>query len=160
MAGIDRHAVNALSYVIMVEMLLKRPCTLRELIEESGFSSRSVSRFLRLLRRRKHTCYVAKWGPDALGRMVVPSFRLGDKLDVPKPRRKTATERSAARRLRQQVRKEDEVLFRGSQRRSVGEHLGQYLEGGQRRQDQLHGEARGEAQADLGGRSGRADEQS
>lgn len=95
MAKLDNNLLHAASWATFIECLIDGPHTAAELCAESGMAPWTVKKVLRVFKRRKRI-YIAAWEPDGIGRPVMPAFMWGTKPDVPRPKPKTATQRSAA----------------------------------------------------------------
>lgn len=77
-----RHACqNAIAWSIMVRELLAGPCTVADIVHETGMRPETVMGYVRALRRQK-ALYVSQWNEDTAGRRSVAAYRLGDKPDA------------------------------------------------------------------------------
>lgn len=90
--------VNAICYAIMIRMLMERPCTIQEVIDETGLGMRSVCNTLRVWKRHG-ILYRAALAQDSVGRWNIPLYRLGKGKDCP-PRRMSREEKNEKDRLR------------------------------------------------------------
>lgn len=104
MPNLTKHLAQASAYATVFECLIDGPHTVFELQAESGLAPNTLRRLLRILKRRKRI-YIAAWELDSQGsgRAVIAAYMWGSKPDVHRPRPKTSTERSAARRERQRL---------------------------------------------------------
>lgn len=88
---------NAVAYAVMIDYLLREPCSHEKIRLVTGLSMSGVRSYLGALRRRK-LVYVAEWETDAKGRRCVKCFKLGRLPDVTKPAPMTQAQRDARRR--------------------------------------------------------------
>lgn len=69
---------NAISWAIMVRELAAGPCTVAELVAETGLRPETVMGYVRALRRQR-AVYIARWDKDSAGRTRVAAYQIGDK---------------------------------------------------------------------------------
>lgn len=67
----------------MVRELLAGPCTVADIVHETGMRPETVMGYVRALRRQK-AIYIAQRNEDTAGRLTVAAYRLGDKPDAPR----------------------------------------------------------------------------
>lgn len=65
----------------MVRELLAGPCTVADIVHETGMRPETVMGYVRALRRQK-ALYVSHWVEDTAGRRTIAAYRLGDKPDA------------------------------------------------------------------------------
>lgn len=104
MANLSEHLYHVTAYAGAIDLLCESPHTVFELHEETGLALNTVRKLIKALHRRKRI-YVAAWERDSTiaGRYTRPSYAFGSKPDAVRPVRRTATQRSAARRVRLRV---------------------------------------------------------
>lgn len=99
MSNLNNEVSGVTAFALCFGCLLDGPCTVFELIEESGIHENTARKLLRILKRHKRV-HIAAWENDSAGRAMIAAYALGDKPDVKRRPRKTPTQRSAARRAR------------------------------------------------------------
>lgn len=102
MPNLNHTNSGAVAYALCFGCLLDGPCTVFELIEESGIHANTARKLLRILKRHKRI-HIAAWENDSVGRSTIAAYALGDKPDAKRRPRKTPTQRSAAHRARQRL---------------------------------------------------------
>jgi predicted ArsR family transcriptional regulator len=100
---LDRHIAHAAALSYLIEALYESSLTADELCKLTGLGDTTVRKIIRCLRRRG-VLRVDVWRNDSMGRATIAAFRLGRGPDAVRRCAKTATERSADRRARDQRR--------------------------------------------------------
>jgi hypothetical protein len=76
--------LNAVMFSIMLEDLLRGPCTAQEIADSSGMALLTTQKTLRAMYRRG-VVHISGWELDAAGRCTVRVFALGEGKDARKP---------------------------------------------------------------------------
>ena len=95
--GVKRVYLNPLAYAVMVEYLMREPCSLQHLALVTGLRYATVARYVGMMRQRG-ILYVGRWDRDAAGKASIQCYRLGRQPDEPKPPPLTQAQRDARRR--------------------------------------------------------------
>lgn len=94
MPSLHQYLSNVSAYAEAIYALTQGPCTVKELVAESGLAYNTARKFVHSLRRRK-LIYIAAWEHDTTGRSTVAAYGWGGKKDVQRPPGKTIKERKA-----------------------------------------------------------------
>jgi hypothetical protein len=94
MPSIHKHLSNVSAYAEAIYSLSQGPCTIRELVDESGMAHNTARKFIFSLRRRSMV-HIAAWEKDTTGRFTVAAYGWGEGKDVKRPPSKTMEERKA-----------------------------------------------------------------
>lgn len=86
---------NPVTSVRMQTALTAKPQTYADLVRISGLKQPAVTRWVKVLRGAR-VVFIASWGPDKNGRLVVPEFSCGPGPDAKRP----GCVASAAQRMR------------------------------------------------------------
>ncbi len=92
MPSIHKHLSNVSAYAEAIYSLHQGPCTVKDLVAESGMAYNTARKFVFSLRRRK-LVHIAAWEKDTIGRFAVAAYGWGDSKDVKRPPKKTMEER-------------------------------------------------------------------
>ena len=93
--------VNAMSYAILIKLLMEGTRTAAELAEETGLHKATVYDYTREMHKVK-AVHIACWEKDSMGRECMPVFMIGDKPDA-KRTRLTQAERARHYRIRKML---------------------------------------------------------
>ncbi len=85
---------NVSAYAEAIYALHQGPCTVKELVAESGMAYNTARKFVHSLRRRD-LIHIAAWEKDTTGRFTVAAYGWGEGKDVKRPPIKTLKERKA-----------------------------------------------------------------
>ncbi len=81
--------LGALSMAKVISALLDGPCSVPELMGQSGLSSNTVHEYMRAL-RKEGVVHIGAWEKDATGRESLRIFKFGAGKDVPRTRKSKA----------------------------------------------------------------------
>ena len=96
---IKKQRLNHILTADAIECMLDGAMTCIEIAEHTGLHRLTVGR-LQLALHRRGAAYICGWGPDAMGRLVQPLYRIGRDKDCPRPKPLSMAERNERRRAK------------------------------------------------------------
>lgn len=94
---IKKQRLNHILTADAVECMLDGAMTCIEIAEHTGLHRLTVGR-LQLALHRRGAAHICGWGPDSIGRLVQPLYKVGRGKDRPRPAPLTMAQRNERRR--------------------------------------------------------------
>lgn len=107
---IKQQRLAHISLTDVVECMLDGAMTCAEIAEHTGLHRLTVGRVQYAMHQRGVT-HICGWGPDSMGRLVQPLYKIGRGRDVPRPAPLSVTQRNERRRAKARL-KVDQAMQR------------------------------------------------
>lgn len=99
---IKKQRLNHILTADAIECMLDGAMTCMEIAEHTGLHRLTVGR-LQLALHRRGAAHICGWGPDVMGRLVQPLYKIGRGKDCPRPKPLTMAQRNERRRAKAQA---------------------------------------------------------
>lgn len=88
--------VGALSYAKLIKAMMDRPCSINELVDETGLHYLTVAQYCVAL-HNEGAIHISMWEKDSRGRDAIKVYRLGEGRDAKRQRMSGAERQARAR---------------------------------------------------------------
>lgn len=94
-----RRRINAKAIALMMRMMMGKRCTMADLVESSGLCLHTVRAYVKAL-HLAGVCHISGWKMDKRGAFTTPTWTIGVKDDVEKPKQISSADRMRTARRR------------------------------------------------------------